>query len=123
MKAILIDTCIWVDVLRGKPVAVSYVQSLEERPLISALAAAELVAGVKGKDEPQRLKALLHSLEVVDVDLTVAELAGQIKAEFGPSHGTCLADAVIAATAQIHKADLVTLNVKHFPMLNCVRPY
>jgi len=123
MKAILIDTCIWVDVLRGKPVAVSYVQSLEERPLISALAAAELVAGVKGKDEPQRLKALLHSLEVVDVDLAVAELAGRIKAEFGPSHGTCLADAVIAATSQIHKANLVTLNVKHFPMVDCVRPY
>jgi predicted nucleic acid-binding protein len=40
------------------------------------------------------------------------------------SHNVGLADALIAATAESRQAALVTLNIKHFPMLaNVVVPY
>ena len=40
--------------------------------------------------------------------------------EYGKSHGVGLADALIAATAEVVGAQLVTLNKKHFPMLDDV---
>ncbi|MFN5219653.1 MAG: hypothetical protein ACK5FE_01870 [Cyanobacteriota bacterium] len=40
-----------------------------------------------------------------------------LAAPVGPSHGTGLADALIAASAEAAGATLVTLNRRHFPML------
>jgi predicted nucleic acid-binding protein len=37
--------------------------------------------------------------------------------DYGKSHGVGLADALIAATAELNQATLVTLNQKHFPMI------
>jgi predicted nucleic acid-binding protein len=54
------------------------------------------------------------------VDEAIAARAGILRRDFGKSHGTGLADAIIAATAEERQAQLVTLNKKHFPMLNDV---
>jgi len=43
--------------------------------------------------------------------------AGLWRRTYGRSHGTGLADALIAASASAAQATLVTLNRKHFPML------
>jgi predicted nucleic acid-binding protein len=40
--------------------------------------------------------------------------------DYGKSHGVGLADALIAASAEMRGAVLVTLNRKHFPMLPTV---
>jgi predicted nucleic acid-binding protein len=45
---------------------------------------------------------------------------GSVKRDYGPSHGTGLADALIAATARDTESALVTLNERHFPMLSDV---
>lgn len=54
---------------------------------------------------------------VYDMTSRIAERGGYFKRDCQPSHGTGLADALIAATADVQHARLVTLNVKHFPML------
>ena len=47
-----------------------------------------------------------------------------IAENYGKSHNTGLADAIIAASAEIRQAHLVTFNRKHFPMLtNLIVPY
>jgi hypothetical protein len=56
------------------------------------------------------------------VDTEIARLAGLWKRDHGPSHGTGLADALIAATASKCGASLKTLNTKHFPMIRGLRP-
>ncbi|MCA1719025.1 MAG: type II toxin-antitoxin system VapC family toxin, partial [Actinobacteria bacterium] len=44
--------------------------------------------------------------------------------DYGPSHGTGLADALIAATTEETGADLVTFNRRHFPMISRITvPY
>ena len=91
---------------------------------ISTLTITELYAGVRDDEERERLNRFLEAFEWVNVNGEVAKQAGLYRRDFGKSHGTGIADAVIAACAQAVNATLATLNTKHFPMLNhVVRPY
>lgn len=66
----------------------------------------------------------LEAFTVVPVDRDIAAAGGLLRGRFGPSHGTGLADALIAATANQHDATLVTLNRKPYPMVSkCELPY
>ncbi len=53
---------------------------------------------------------------MISVDPEIAERGGLLLRQYNKSHGTGFADAIIAATAEIERATLVTLNSKHFPM-------
>lgn len=114
---LLFDTTILVDHLRGSERARSYIKSAAGTKCISVITRAELFAGVFDAEERTKVEALLSVFRVYDVTARVAEQGGYFKRDFQPSHGTGLADALIAATATVHEAQLVTLNVKHFPML------
>jgi predicted nucleic acid-binding protein len=59
------------------------------------------------------LQLLVHN-----VDLDIPRLGGAYRRRYGPSHGVLILDALIAATAQVHGAHLVTRNARHFPMLD-----
>jgi predicted nucleic acid-binding protein len=76
-----------------------------------------------GEEEPTG--SLLASLAWHAVDATVAEAAGALGRQWLPSHqGIDSADLAIAATAILHRAELLTLNVRQFPMFpHLQRPY
>ena len=121
---LLIDTDVLIDYLRGRPEAVSYLESLAETLLISAVTIAELYAGVRDGAERNALASFIQAFEIVAVDEEVAVKGGLYRRDYSKSHNTGLADALIAATAEIRNAELVTLNKKHFPMLsNVIVPY
>ncbi|HLL89350.1 MAG TPA: type II toxin-antitoxin system VapC family toxin [Tepidisphaeraceae bacterium] len=117
---LLVDSDVLVDYTRQLPQAVQYVRGLRSRAVLSAVTVCELYAGVREGRERRALDALVASSNVVAADVQIAELAGLILRQYRPSHGTGFADAVIAATAQVERYRLVTLNDKHFPMLNDV---
>ena len=48
----------------------------------------------------------------------IARDGGLHRRDFGPTHGTGLVDGIIAATCTRVDAALVTLNRRHYPMLN-----
>lgn len=114
----LIDTNIIIDYLREKAEALTFLEELNLKALISSLTVAELYAGVRDENERQRMEAFLGAFEVVPVTDTMAQQGGLYRRDYGPSHGTDLIDSIIAATAQEKKAQLVTLNARHFPMLS-----
>ena len=120
----LIDTDVLVDYLRGRQKAVRFLEGLPGAMLLSVISIAELHAGVRGSEEEKTLSRFLQAFEAVPVTSAIARLGGAIRREYGPSHGTGLADALIAATAQEIEAILYTQNVRHFPMLRDTRrPY
>jgi len=91
--------------------------------MVSVITVAELRAGMRAGEE-NALQALIDALVVIPVDEMAARQAGDLRREFGPSHGTGLADALIAASSMMNKARLVTLNVRHYPMIDEVmQPY
>ncbi|MBT3675360.1 MAG: type II toxin-antitoxin system VapC family toxin [Candidatus Marinimicrobia bacterium] len=124
MSACLLDTNILIDFLRGREKAIIFIKRMKIQPVISALTVAELFAGVKGKRESIAVHNLIDACEVIPVNEEIAEEGGNIKNRFQKSHQIGLADALIAATANILKLELVTLNQKHFPMIKkLVKPY
>ncbi|MCP4757338.1 MAG: type II toxin-antitoxin system VapC family toxin [Proteobacteria bacterium] len=120
--SILPDTDVLVDFFRGHSKAVSFVKANSERIVLSSIVVAELYAGVKGDAEQTALENFISLFHVVPVDTVIAGISGSYNREFGRSHGIGLADAIIAATAEIEKAELKTLNTKHYPMLKGLRP-
>ena len=117
----LLDTNVFVDHLRGYPPAVAFFERLRDAQDVafSSLSEAELLAG-KANADPRVRAALLRFLQrwtKVDVSNPIAVLAGDIVRD----HGLDVPDAIIAATAVQHKAELVTKNTKDFRRIKGLR--
>jgi predicted nucleic acid-binding protein len=113
---LLIDTDVLVEYLRGRSEDVEYLEGLTSDLYISAISVAELFAGVRDDEEEKSLKQLLLAFVVLPVTEKTARLGGLYRRDYGGSHGTGLADALIAGTSEENGADLVTFNRRHFPM-------
>ncbi len=119
---LLLDTDVLVDFLRGHSEAVAFVNAHSARIILSSIVVAELYAGVRGDREQAVLEALVSLFRVVPVSGEIAKTGGLYKRDYGKSHGVGLADAILAATAESENAELKTLNTKHYPMLQGLRP-
>jgi predicted nucleic acid-binding protein len=119
---ILFDTDVLIDYLRGYQKAASLVTSCNPRIILSSIVVAELYAGVKGKKELSLLDNFISLFRIVPTSSEIARMGGLFKRDFAPSHGVGLADAIIAATAVAENAELMTLNVKHYPMIKGLKP-
>ncbi|HUY39870.1 MAG TPA: type II toxin-antitoxin system VapC family toxin [Candidatus Binataceae bacterium] len=123
-SALLIDTDVLIDYLRGEPKALAYLKSAAAPLRVSCLTLAELYVGVRDGAEREALARLEELLEPVAVDRDIAVQAGLFRREYGRSHGTGLIDAAIAASTVASQSALVTLNARHFPMLReVIVPY
>ncbi len=121
----LLDTSVAVDHLRGEEVAVTLLRGLigEEVPVLaSEVVRFELLAGVRDS-ELEAIERFFTALSWVPVGEEIARIAGALRRLHGPPHsGIDDADYLIAATAISLEADLLTTNVRHFPMLEGLRP-
>jgi predicted nucleic acid-binding protein len=120
----LLDSCIMIDVLRGREAALAFVNGLPEAPSLSVITATELIAGVRNARERRQVERMLAVYVTHDIGLEIASLAGDYLRQYGRSHGIDLIDTLIAATAKTSGLALATLNLKHFPMFKGLRrPY
>ena len=120
--AILLDTDVLVDFFCGYSKAVTFVNAHSARIILSSIVVAELYAGVKGDAEQAALENFVSLFHVVPVSVEIAKVGGLYKRDYGRSHGVGLADAILAATAEVENAELKTFNTKHYPMLKGLRP-
>lgn len=119
MANLLYDSTVLIDYLRGNPIVREYVQILLDQPrtvAFSVITEAELWAGVRNRADEQRHRDVLSRMKRLTVSSRVARLGGQYYGQYR-QQGLSLADALIAATAQVHKRTLVTRNAKHFKVV------
>ena len=91
---------------------------------MSSITMAELYAGVRKGAESKSLEIFIETLEVISLNKAIAKMGGLYRNQYNPSHGTGLADALIAASAKEIGAQVITFNIKHFPILdNVTKPY
>ncbi|MFZ5905660.1 MAG: type II toxin-antitoxin system VapC family toxin [Chloroflexota bacterium] len=123
----LIDTDIAIDHFHGHRAALEYftLMLLDGEVLaMSVVSLAEILAGMRA-GEQERTEKLFNLFTIIDVDEHIARVAGEYLNEYRHKYQIELADALIAATASVVGAELVTRNVKHYPMgeLTIVAPY
>lgn len=120
----LLDSDVLVEYLRNHSQAIDYVDGLEGLLLTSVITVAELMAGARNVLERQKIELFLSALEIVPIDYAIAKQGGLFRQQYKQSHGTGLNDALIAATAEVTGATLVSFNHRHFPMIaNLLVPY
>ena len=116
----LVDTSVVIDHLRGSAPAVDLLTDLleaEESIFASEVVRFELLAGVR-KKEVDALEQFFSAISWVPVGEEIARAAGSLARRHRRSHGGIDdADYLIAATALLLEADLLTTNVRHFPMI------
>ena len=122
VKSILLDTDVLVDFFRGHSKAVAFVNGQSDRIIMSSIVVAELYAGVKGDAEQVALEDFISLFRVIPVDAEIAKAGGLYKRDYAKSHGVGLADTILAATAEAENAELKTLNTKHYPMFEGLKP-
>jgi predicted nucleic acid-binding protein len=124
MERKLFDTDVIIDYLRGNKKAIQLFESYEGDFCISAISIAELHSGLKGEKEERDLDYFLSLFTIYPVTEEIAIAGGKLRNKWYQSHGMGLADALIAATANIHGMKLISLNSKHFGMLESLEvPY
>ena len=123
---LLVDTSILIDHLRGDERAMTLLVGAVDAGAelwSSTVVRTEVLAGMRAGEERATLD-LLDGFSWLDVTVEVADRAGQLARSFLRSHpGVDTADFLVAASAEILDARLVTLNVRHFPMLPVEAPY
>jgi len=116
----LVDTSVAIDHLRGEPVATALLRHAlgkGEKLVASEVTRFELLLGVRD-DERERMERFFGALAWCPVDENVSRLAGAFARRYRRSHGGIdTADYLIAATAQLLEAPLLTTNVRHYPMI------
>ena len=120
-NAILVDTDVLIDFLRGNDKAITFMDKFSPHIILSPIVVAELYAGVKGANELSVLDNFVSLFRVVPIDSEIAKAGGLYKRDFGKSHGVGLADAILAATADKENAELKSLNIKHYPMIKGIK--
>jgi predicted nucleic acid-binding protein len=125
MKAL--DTTVAIDHLRGFGPAVELLDRfLVERELMlaSEIVRYELLAGARPR-EVAAIERLFAEIEWISVDEQIARTAGRLAQQYRRAYsGIGPADYLIAATAMDLDAELVTTNVRHFPMFDGLQaPY
>jgi hypothetical protein len=121
----LLDTTVAIDHLRGAEPAVDLLRRLvdeEETVAASEVVRFELLAGVRDA-ELEALERFFSALSWVPVDEPVVRTAGLLARKHRKTHsGIDDVDYLIAATALVIDAELLTTNVRHFPMLAGLAP-
>lgn len=119
----LFDSTILIAHLRGVSRATEMlVDALDEGALASVVSRAEVEGGMRS-GERSDVARLFDGLVLLPVTDAIARRAGLQLRRYRRSHpGIDLADYLIAASAEEHTANLVTLNTKHFPMFDGIQP-
>ncbi len=121
---ILVDSDVLIAHLRGLTSAGDWLVSARDAgPLtISVVSIAELIGGMRTV-ERREVWQLLASFRVEPATEIIARRAGDMMRRYRRSHnGIGLGDYLIAATADVQGLELATLNVRHFPMFEHLRP-
>lgn len=120
----LFDSSVLIAHLKGVPAATALVREAvaEGEALASVLSRVEIEGGMRSAERGP-VALLMSALDLVPVTDEIATRAGGHLRTYRRSHqGIDVVDYVIAATSDVLGADLVTLNVKHFPMFTRLRP-
>jgi len=121
----MIDADVLIGVLRDVPGAHDAVAKarLGNRRLLSITPVrVEILRGMRHGEE-RATAGLLDQIDWVTVDVAIADRAGELGRTYRQSHqGIEIVDLLLAAATERFSAELLTRNIRHFPMFPELRP-
>ena len=119
MGAVLLDTTVLIDVLRGRQGALRRLAAIQRRRDFAFTCAVNVEEVFRGlhSEETEAAIDLFHGLRMAPLGLAEGRTAGTWRRAFA-ARGVTLAqaDCLVAAAAVGVEARLATANVGHFPM-------
>ncbi len=116
---LIVDSSVLIDHLRNDARAVDRLVTAAEQGhevWSVSVVRTEIYAGARPGEDAE-ISYLLNRLRWLDVGADLADRAGRLAATYRRSHsGIDTVDFLLAAATQELNAELLTLNVKHFPM-------
>lgn len=117
---VLFDTNILIDLFSGRAEAKKALEAYSPQNAISLITWMEVMVGAKKYHQESRTRIALSAFNVIGVSQDIAERSVSLRQEYGMT----LPDAVILATAHIHRFVLVTRNTKDFAGIpGVITPY
>lgn len=113
----IVDSDVIIEILRGNSRTTAWLQKHRTAGTgirYSPVTRAEVRAGARPK-ERAAISALFESIDVLPIQASTADLAGDQLARYARSHSVQLGDALIAASALETADELATFNSRHFP--------
>ena len=119
-QKLLIDTDILIDVSRGISIAINRLKSEANNSIlaISTITQMELIVGCRNKTELQNLEKFLRHYAIIKVNEFVSDKAIELLTLYRLSHGLLIPDGLIAATAIVANAPLLSKNQRDYRFIS-----
>jgi predicted nucleic acid-binding protein len=123
----IVETTVFVDLLRNHPPAIQWYQGQTTATLgITPIIWMEVIGGGQNKVERLRAARLLQQFDMVAMTQADLEWAMRAQMRYELSHGVGMMDCLIASVSHRLQVPLYTHNLKHFtPILGILaqKPY
>ncbi|MFN2453529.1 MAG: type II toxin-antitoxin system VapC family toxin [Pyrinomonadaceae bacterium] len=112
----IIDTDILIDAGRGVSEAVACLQEIEQNSSMatSVVTQMELFVGCRNKTELQEVEKFLRRFQILKLIEPISDTAVELLRQYRLSHGLLIADALIASTALVFDAPLISKNQRDY---------
>jgi predicted nucleic acid-binding protein len=120
MAAVMLDTTVLIDLLRGRSGTIARLRMLRDAgdlPYVCAINVEEVERGLKSETEGETASRLFEGMHIAPLGRTEGVRAGAWRREFARQGRTLSqADCLVAAAAQSIGGRLATGNPRDFPM-------
>ncbi len=110
------DTDILIDVGRREEIAIARLEAEAQTSTlaISVITQMEMLVGCRNQTELQILERFIRRFEIVKLNEAISDRAIDLLHNYRLSHGLLIADALIAATAKVIEAPLLSKNQRDY---------
>jgi predicted nucleic acid-binding protein len=119
---VIFDTNILIELYRGNAEVADIVQDIHSNIFyISAITAAEFLAGAKDKNDLAKIEKQLSKYVVIPLNIEITEIFLDLFKAHMLSRRPGIPGTLIAATALYHNLPIYTLNKKHFQFIESLQ--
>jgi len=123
MEIVLLDTNILIEILKGNDKTISKIEALEAKLSISSITVMELYYGALNKVELVKLGKFVSLFNIIELNDSISKKATMLVKRYAKSHTLDIPDSLIASTALVLNAKLVTYNTKDFKYIDGIMLY
>jgi len=123
MEIVLLDTNILIEILKGNDKTISKIEALEAKLSISIITVMELYYSALNKAELAKLEKFVSLFNIIELNENISKKATRLVKRYAKSHTLDIPDSLIASTALVLNAKLVTYNTKGFTYIDGIVLY